>query len=254
MPGSRRNQKSFPPITRSEFAEYLEKARSTHYAGQPELAMRDASLLAFEFLFKTRVSEAVGRVYPEANRKDLELQLVAEKDVYEGVTVNDFQITKVKDSDVLRVRFRVLKRGRRKKICPSCQKRNAQDSSFCRFCGSSLEVAKFDCRLREVWAFDSVRLEDPFVEYILEWLNYLKRKDYKGRVWQISRQRAWQIMKALGIMNHTQRHWRATQLRDTHDPFELKEALHRATIPFEYVHQTESRALEKAKEADKIWS
>lgn len=31
--------------------------------------MRDASLVAFEFLFKTRVSEGVGRVFPE-DRKD----------------------------------------------------------------------------------------------------------------------------------------------------------------------------------------
>lgn len=250
----RRPQKSFPPITRSEFAEYLEKARATRYVRNPELAMRDASLLAFEFLYKTRVSEGVGRVYPESNRKDFTLETVDFKDVYEGVKVGDFQIAKVKGRDVLRVRFRVLKRGRRKKICPGCDKRNAQDSNFCRFCGSSLEAANFDCRLREVWEWDSVRLDDPFVKYILEWLDFLKSKDYEGRVWAISRQRAWQIMKALGIMNHTQRHWRATQLRDTHDPFELKEALHRTTIPFEYVHATESRALEKTEEADKIWS
>jgi len=32
-----------------------------------------------------------------------------------------------------------------------------------------------------------------------------------------------------GIMNHTQRHWRATQLADAMDPFTLREALHRAT-------------------------
>ena len=249
----RRDQKSFPPITRSEFAKYLEKARATKYVRQPELAMRDASLLAFEFLFKTRVSEAVGRVYPESDRKDLPLKTIDFRDVYEGVKIGDFKIAKVKDKEVLRVRFRVLKRGRRKKICSSCDKRNAQDSSFCRFCGSPLENAKFDCRLREVWEYDSVRLDDPFVSYILEWLDYLKQQGCEGKVWNISRQRAWQIMKALGIMNHTQRHWRATQLRDTHDAFELKEALHRATIPFEYVHHTESRALEKTEEADKIW-
>jgi len=250
----RRNQKTFPPITRSEFAKYLEKAQATRYASQPELAIRDASLLAFEFLFKTRVSEAVGRVYPESNRKDLTFDRVDFRDVYEGVKVSDFQIAKVKGRDVLRVRFRVLKRGRRKRICHICEKRNAQDSSFCRFCGSSLDAAKFDCKLREVWEWDNVRLDDPFTAYILEWLDFLKSKDYEGRVWSISRQRAWQIMKNLGIMNHTQRHRRATQLADTHDAFELKEALHRATIPFEYVHHTESRALEKTEEADRIWS
>jgi hypothetical protein len=55
-------------------------------------------------------------------------------------------------------------------------------------------------------------------------------------------------------MNHTQRHWRATQLADTIDPFTLKEALHRATMPFEYVHRAESRRLEREEEADKIWA
>jgi ribosomal protein L40E len=249
----RRDQKSFPPITRSEFAKYLEKARAMKYVRMPELAMRDASLLAFEFLYKTRVSEGVGRVYPESNRKDLALETVDFRDVYEGVKVSDFKLAEVKGIQVLRVRFRVLKRGRRKKICSSCQKRNALDSSFCRFCGSQLAHAKFDCKLREVWVYDSVRLVDPFAVYIHEWLAYLGEQKYEGKVWAISRQRAWQIMKALGIMNHTQRHWRATQLRDTHDAFELKEALHRATIPFEYVHHTESRALEKTEEADKIW-
>jgi len=293
----RRSQQSFPPITRSEFAKYLERARATQYVRQPELAMRDASLLAFEFLYKTRVSEGVGRIYPESNRKDLMLETVDFKDVYEGVKISDFQIAKVKDTDVLRLRFRVLKRGRRKRICLQCQKRNAQDSSFCRFCGATLDRSKFDCKLREVWAFDSVRLDDPFVTYVLEWIEYLAQPYFRcskcnekvritpsesqvftcekcgtqttlskkevrrrlnvarpdSKVWNIGRQRAWQIMNALGIMNHTQRHWRATQLRDTHDPFELKEALHRATIPFEYVHHTESRALEKTEEADKMW-
>jgi ribosomal protein L40E len=249
----RREQKSFPPITRSEFAKFLEAARATHYVREPELAMRDASLLAFEFLYKTRVSEGVGRVYPESNRKDLALETVDFRDVYEGVKVSDFKLAEVKGIQVLRVRFRVLKRGRRKKICSSCEKRNAQDSSFCRFCGSKLDHAKFDCKLREIWTYDSVRLDDPFAAYIQEWLKHLEALKYEGKVWNIGRQRAWQIMKALGIMNHTQRHWRATQLRDTHDAFELKEALHRATIPFEYVHHTESRALEKTEEADKIW-
>jgi len=58
--------------------------------------------------------------------------------------------------------------------------------------------------------------------------------------------------KNLGIMNHTQRHWRATQLADAMDPFTLKEVLHRATMPFEYVHRAESRRLEREEEADKI--
>lgn len=104
----RRNQRSFPPITRSEFVTYLDKARATRYVRQPELAMRDASLLAFEFLFKTRVSEAVGRVYPESSRADMTLESVSFRDVCEGVKVDDFKTSMVKGRDVLRVRFRVL--------------------------------------------------------------------------------------------------------------------------------------------------
>jgi ribosomal protein L40E len=161
--------------------------------------MRDASLLTFEFLFKTRVSEEVGRVYPESNRSDLALEAVSFKDVYEGVRVNDFKIAKVRGIEVLRARFRVLKRERRKKICSDCEKRNAQDSSFCRFCGSSLKVGKFDCKLREVWAWDNIRLGDPFVKYILEWLEHLKSRECEGRVWAISRQRAGQINKCARV-------------------------------------------------------
>lgn len=57
----------------------------------------------------------------------------------------------------------------------------------------------------------------------------------------------------MGIMNNTRRHWRATQLADVMDPFTLKEALHRATMPFEYVHSAESRWLEREEEVDKLW-
>lgn len=69
MAGRERSATDFPNITRSEFARILEKARNTVYVRCSYLAMRDASLLAFEFLFKTRVSEGVGRTFPE-DRKD----------------------------------------------------------------------------------------------------------------------------------------------------------------------------------------
>jgi hypothetical protein len=108
--------------------------------------------------------------------------------------------------------------------------------------------------LKEVYVWDSVRLDDPFIAHILEWLSYLRDHGHAGRVWEISRQRAWQIMRKLGIMNHTQRHFRASQLADVLDPFELKEALHRETIPVEYVHRAEGRRLAKEEEADRIWS
>jgi ribosomal protein L40E len=213
--------------------------------------MRDASLLAFEFLFKTRVSEGLGRIYPEDKRIR---ERSTEIDNYEGVKVSDFQVATVKDREVLRCRFRVLKRGRRKKICPSCDNRNALDSHYCRKCGSDLARAQYGSKLKEVYTWDSVRLNDPFIAYILNWLSYLREHGHSGRVWEISRQRAWQIMRKLGIMNHTQRHFRASQLADVLDPFELREALHRETIPMEYIHRAEGRRLAKEEEADRIWS
>ncbi len=54
----------------------------------------------------------------------------------------------------------------------------------------------------------------------------------------------------LGKINHTQRHWRATQLADTVDPF-TQGTLHRATMPsLEYVDRAESRRLGREEEAD----
>jgi len=39
MAGKKRSSADFPNITRSEFAEILEKARKTHYVRCPYLAM-----------------------------------------------------------------------------------------------------------------------------------------------------------------------------------------------------------------------
>jgi ribosomal protein L40E len=251
MAGKKRSTTDFPNITRSEFAKILEKARKTRYVRCPYLAMRDASLIAFEFLFKTRVSESVGRVFPE-NRKDREKSKFLDK--YEGIRLADFEISSVKGREILRCRFRVLKRGCRKEICENCGERNSLKANYCRECGSTLAKVKYDSRLKEYYVWDSVRLDDPFVYHIIEWLDFLKKnsKDANPQVWSITRQRAWQICRNLGIMNHTQRHWRATQLADAMDPFTLKEALHRATMPFEYVHRAESRRLEQKVEADRI--
>lgn len=177
-------------------------------------------------------------------------------DRYEGIRLEHFDIATVRGRQVLRCRFRVLKRGYRKKICENCNTRNELTANFCKKCGSTLAKVKFDSRLKEHCVWDSVRLDDPFAYYIIEWLDFLRHnsKDPNPRVWAITRQRAWQICKRLEIMNHTQRHWRATRLADAMDPFTLKEALHRATMPFEYVHRAESRRLEREEEADNIWA
>lgn len=246
MPGQRRDVALFGIITRTEFAEILLKARAGFgsgselgYVREPENAIRDAALLAWEYLSGKRVSEFVGRIYYE--------------DTYLGLTMDKWKISKVGDVDVLQFHIRILKRGRRKKICPSCQLRNATENKFCRSCGSSLADAQFDTKLKEVWKWKDLDLRDPFTVYILEWLNYLKAKDYQGRIFAVSRQHAWRIMKNLGIMNHINRHWMATHSSATMNPYELKEALDRVTVPTEYVHGEPTMQLEKRKQAEDRW-
>lgn len=192
-------------------------------------------------------------MFPE-DRKERQQSKFLDK--YEGIRFDDFDVATVKEREVLRCRFRVLKRGCRKKICENCDSKNSLKANYCRECGSTLVKVKYDSRLKEHYVWDSVRLDDPFAFFIIEWLDFLKgnSRDMNPRVWAITRQRAWQVCNRLGVMNHTQRHWRATQLADAMEPFALKEALHRATMPFEYVHRAESRRLEREEEADRIWA
>jgi len=145
MAGKKRRATDFPNITRSEFAKVLEKARNTRYVRRPYLAMRDASLIAFEFLFKTRVSEGVGRVFPE-DRKDRQRSKFLDK--YEGIRLDDFDVATVRGREVLRCRFRVLKRGCRKKICEKCGTRNDLSANFCKKVQIYAGQSKFDSRLK----------------------------------------------------------------------------------------------------------
>jgi hypothetical protein len=75
-------------------------------------------------------------------------------------------------------------------MCSSCDQRNALDSHYCRKCGSDLAAAQCSSRLKEVYVWDSVRLDDSFILYILKWINYLQEHGHVGRVWEISKQRA----------------------------------------------------------------
>ena len=173
MAGKKRSATDFPNITRSGVAKILQKARNTVYIRCPYLAMRDASLLAFEFLFKTRVSESVGRVFPE-DREDRHRSSCLDR--YEEIRLDDFEVATVRGREVLRCRFRVLKRGCRKKICENCSTRNELTANFCKKCGSTLDKVKFDSRLKEHHVWDSIRLDNPFAYYIIERLDFLKAK------------------------------------------------------------------------------
>jgi ribosomal protein L40E len=95
---------------------------------------------------RARVSESVGRTFPE-DRKDQEKSKFLDR--YHGIKVEDFDVATVKGREVLRCRFRVLKRGCRKKICPSCGTRNSLKANFCKDCGFTLAKVKYDSRLKE---------------------------------------------------------------------------------------------------------
>lgn len=246
MPGKRRDVGLFGIINRSELQEILTKARAGQgsgceegYVRNPENAIRDAALLAWEYASGKRISEFTGRKYHE--------------DLYIGLTMDKWRLSKVGDKSVLQFYIRILKRGRRKKICPKCTTKNGAESKYCRTCGSTLQEIPYDYHMKEVWKWKDLLLDDPFTKYILEWLQYLQSQNYQGRIFAISRQHAWRIMKNLGITNHINRHWRGTHLSSTMNPFELKEYLDRATIPSEYVHGEPTKQLTKTEEADKTW-
>ena len=246
MPGKRRDVNSFGIATRTEVQQYLEEARRglgsgnpNGYSRNPEYAIRDAALLAWEFESAKRISEFVGRKYYE--------------DVYAGLTMDHWKTGKVGDDDVLQFYIRILKRGRRKRVCPSCNQVNSSETKFCRNCGVDLTKAPLTAHFKEVWKWKNLLLSDPFTQYILDWLNYLKDHKIEGRVFAISRQAAWQIMKNLGITNHINRHWKGTHWSSSMNAYELKEAMDRATIPVEYVHGEPTKQLSNMKEADKTW-
>ena len=246
MPGKRRDIESFGIGNRSDIQEILTNARAGQgsgcpegYVRNPENAIRDAALVAWEYISNKRVSEFTGRKYHD--------------DVYVGLTMDKWRLNKVGEKGVLQFYIRILKRGRRHKICSKCKTKNGAESKFCRTCGLPLAEIPFDYHLKEVWKWKDIRLDDPFTKYILDWLLYLQQRNYQGRVFAISRQHAWRIMNNLGITNHLNRHRRATHLSSKMNAFELKEALDRATIPVEYVHGEPTLQLAKTEEADKEW-
>jgi hypothetical protein len=125
MPGKRRDVALFGIISRAAFAEILKKARAglgsgspLGYVREPENAIRDAALLAWEYLSGKRVSEFTGRQYYE--------------DLYIGLTMDKWRISKVGDKDVLQFYIRILKRGRRKKSAPNAKPRTEPKANTAR--------------------------------------------------------------------------------------------------------------------------
>ncbi|RLI00212.1 hypothetical protein DRO19_00135 [Candidatus Bathyarchaeota archaeon] len=183
-----------------------------------EQKMRNKALIALLYLSARRISEIVGRVkkLPDGS-----------VDVWEGVTLDDFQFGEVENEKIMRMRIRVLKRGRAKN------------------------------GLKVVMDHVDIRLLDPLSKYIIDWLNYCKEKGIR-KPFNLTRQRAWQILHELdpNIWVHWFRHQRLTHLSDVMDPFELQDFAKFARIEtaLNYVHKSPRKILSKIREADKLWA
>lgn len=220
----RRTTEGLSPVRRSYIQTLLDKVDIAKYGYSikggltpGEQRLRNKALIALLYLSGRRISEFVGRVYKYGDGR---------VDVWEGVTVEDFRKGSLEGKEILRVRFRVLKRGKAK------------------------------TELRVVMAFVDIRLADSFCGYLLDWLQYLG-PNHKGKVFNISRSRAWQIINGLdpNVWNHWFRHQRLTHLSDTMDPWELKEfaKFARLDTALKYVHKSPTKILSKTEEADELW-
>ena len=162
LPGKRRDVGLFGIITRSDLQEILVRARAGQGAGpggyvrNPENAIRDAALIAWEYESGKRVSEFTGRKYHE--------------DLYIGLTMDKWRISRVGGESVLQFYIRILKRGRRKKICSKCNTKNGAESKYCRGCGHNLQDIAYDYHMKEVWKWKDLLLEDPLLNIF--WIGF----------------------------------------------------------------------------------
>jgi len=220
---SRRSGKKITVVPRSYIVELIRKVDSMKYGysikgslSPTEQKLRNKCLIALLYLSGRRISELTGRVATYENQID----------EWEGVFTEDFTTGQIEDEGILRMKYRVLKRG---------------------YAKSGLKV---------VMAFVDIRLSDPLSQHVTEWLRYLKHKGYE-KVFNISRQRCWQIVRAIdpNIWNHWFRHIRLTHISDTMNPWELKEfaKFARLETALAYVHQVPVKILTKVREADKLW-
>jgi ribosomal protein L40E len=243
----KRSGASFPILTRSEIEALAKDAINVVFVHNPELAKRNAGLLMWEYLSGKRISEATGRDYFG--------------DSYDGLTIENLRYAERADGPVLQYYIRVLKRGKRKKFCPSCNNKNPIGNAFCSKCGTKINPDAKDAPQKEVWVWKELDLSDPFSKYVTDWLDVLKpewrdptkcRGDTR-RVFAISRMQAWRIMDALGIINHVNRRWITTHESSTKTAQELQEKLDRATTPTEYIHNNPEVERQKSREAAKKW-
>ncbi len=221
----RRSTKGMTVVSRNYIRGLIKKADSQgRYSPQYSyLILRDQGLVALLYLAGRRISELVGRTY-EYEKGPLKGQL----DIYEGVTLEDFEKDTIKGREVLRMRCRILKKGSWKK------------------------------GLKEVTETINIRASDPLTQYVEAWLVWLleHERGWEDKVFSISRQRAWQILTSLDpkINNHWCRHQRMSHAAEVMDPYDLQafarwESIEPATS---YVHRAPGRILDRLEEADKL--
>ena len=100
MSQHRRSAEYFGIINRSDFEEILIEARKgkgsgneNGYIREPQNAIRDSALLAFEYITGKRISELVGRDYFD--------------DVYLGLTMDRIRLTTIGETQVLQFKVRI---------------------------------------------------------------------------------------------------------------------------------------------------
>jgi len=170
---------------------------------------RDQALIAFVMLFGKRAKEIL---------------MVKKEDVW-------------LDGGFMYVRFKVLKKRRRRKICLYCQKRNPLKAKICAYCGSiNFKIEVYGERFTERVKHKSV--SHPLTEYFLKWWRKVPAKAYvfpslnKALLLQgvyeydwskpMTYVRMWQIFhQTAKISPHGFRHSLATKLAETGEYDEL---------------------------------
>jgi integrase len=80
------------------------------------------------------------------------------------------------DEGKLAVTFKILKKKRRRRVCPACRSTNALKALYCLVCGTRLESAEIVEVGREQVVVKEKDLAYPYVEHILRWVEYARRR------------------------------------------------------------------------------
>lgn len=198
----RRSTYGMVPVSFGYIENLIRKVDKTKY---PEiLKLRNKALIVLLYYSARRISEIVGR--------KLELDN-GEVDVWEGVRIKDFRFDTRKRRDIMIMKVRILKKGKAKKES-----------------------------VRKVFREVVMCCDWPLIDLFLEWFEDRKQYGENTKLFNITRTRAYQILKELDkrvIGNHWLRHQRLSHMAEHLTPFELNERLgfwERLDPAISYVH------------------